>query len=171
MPWLKGDVMERVSILNYAYEPMYFVNWQEAVGDIYSGRAEIVEEHDSLRIGVMDGNVISSIPFPKVVRFKTGVPSAKLFERKRTKFNRKDLYIRDNGTCQYCQVKLQEGHWQMDHVFPSSKGGETCWENCVVSCPSCNSKKGNKLLSDTNMTLLNPPTVPKAKPAMASRKN
>ena len=162
--------MDRVAIFNFAYEPIYFANWQDAVSDVYSGRAEVIEEHETLRIGVMDGDTLSSIALPKVVRFKTGIPNAKLYEKKKVKFNRNDLYARDGGKCQYCSVHLQKDHWTMDHIFPSSKGGETSWENCVVSCMQCNSKKGNKLLSETNMILLSIPSIPKIANALFSRK-
>lgn len=160
----------RVEILSYTYEPLYTTSWQEAVGDIFSGRAEVVEEHEHLRIGVMDGNFLSSIALPKVVRFKTGIPPGKILLRKKLKFNRNDLFHRDNGKCQYCDIHLTKDVATIDHVLPVSKGGTTTWDNCVLCCKSCNSKKGNKLLSETHMFLRVQPKEPKYSMQLAQTK-
>ena len=45
----------------------------------------------------------------------------------------------------------------IDHVIPRSKGGEDTWDNLVVACASCNVKKGDKLLEQTNMKLARKP--------------
>ena len=150
---------ERVEILSFAYEPLYYADWQTAISDVYSGRAEIIEEHETLRIGVMEGGKLSSIAFPKIVRFKAGAP-IKFYNKNKVRFNRSDLYLRDCGTCQYCEKKLSRESATIDHVIPRSKGGQTTWENCVISCSDCNTKKGNKSLSETNMRLLKIPSRP-----------
>ena len=41
----------------------------------------------------------------------------------------------------------------MDHVIPKSKGGKTDWNNLVVSCSRCNTKKSDSLLGETNLKL------------------
>lgn len=76
-------------------------------------------------------------------------------------FNRRYLYERDSYTCQYCGKKPGSSELTIDHVIPKSHGGKTTWENCVVACVSCNVKKSNILLENTNMTLLNKPAKPK----------
>ena len=48
-------------------------------------------------------------------------------------------------------------HSHIDHVIPRSKGGEDSWDNLVVACASCNVKKGDKLLEQTNMKLARKP--------------
>lgn len=48
------------------------------------------------------------------------------------------------GKCSYCPNPGSS----MDHVVPLSRGGAHSKENIVVACLSCNSLKGNKLLSE-----------------------
>lgn len=151
--------MERVEILSFAYEPLYYADWQTAISDVFSGRAEIIEEHETLRIGVMDGDKLSSIALPKIVRFKSGLPT-RFYNKNKVKFSRNDLFLRDSGACQYCERKLAREEATVDHVVPRSKGGQTSWDNCVICCAECNTKKGNKFLSETNMRLLKIPGRP-----------
>ena len=162
--------MERVEVLSYTYESLYFDDWQNAISDVVAGRAEIIEEHETLRIGVMDGERISSIAFPKIVRFKSGIPGAKFYAKTKVKFSRYDLYIRDLGMCQYCECKVSKDAATIDHVIPRSKGGPTTWENCVLSCERCNTKKANKLLSEISMNLVSIPIAPKQSPQFKGRR-
>ena len=67
------------------------------------------------------------------------------------------IYKRDRNTCQYCGSTTR---LTIDHVLPRSRGGEDSWENLVVACSSCNTKKGNKLLEHTNMRLVRQPRAP-----------
>ena len=59
-------------------------------------------------------------------------------------FNRKSLYKRDKNTCQYCGEKKIIDELSLDHVIPKCQGGITTWENIVVACISCNSKKAGR---------------------------
>ena len=77
-------------------------------------------------------------------------------------FSRRNLYIRDNMTCQYCGAQPGSEDLSIDHVVPKSKGGKSTWENCVLACVDCNFKKADKTLKAANMKLR---TVPK-QPAM-----
>jgi hypothetical protein len=62
---------------------------------------------------------------------------------------KRQVLVRDLRTCAYCLGFADS----IDHVHPRSKGGENTWENLVAACKPCNHKKGNKLLSETNMKL------------------
>lgn len=79
----------------------------------------------------------------------------------RNSFNRRMLFKRDNYTCQYCGRKPGSEELNIDHVLPRSRGGLTTWENCVLSCVECNSRKADKLLKDTNMILAKTPQKPR----------
>lgn len=46
---------------------------------------------------------------------------------------------RDGYQCRYCGKK--HGPFELDHVYPESKGGETILENLVVACKKCNREK------------------------------
>jgi len=43
---------------------------------------------------------------------------------------------------------------------PRSCGGVSSWENCVLACIACNSKKGNKSLREIGYTLKKKPRKP-----------
>jgi hypothetical protein len=46
--------------------------------------------------------------------------------------------------CEYCQSaeSLMGVTFEVDHVIPTSTGGETILDNLCLSCPSCNRYKG-----------------------------
>lgn len=46
-------------------------------------------------------------------------------------------------SCRYCG-DLCEKNYEIDHFVPICKGGRHEIENLVISCPSCNRKKGKK---------------------------
>jgi len=54
---------------------------------------------------------------------------------------RKRILDRDGYRCRYCGSKLAPFH--IDHVYPFSKGGESTFDNLVVSCQICNLRKHN----------------------------
>ncbi len=57
---------------------------------------------------------------------------------------------RQKGKCYYRHIKLGKGRdsWNGDHLVPLSRGGTNYISNIVISCPSCNFKKGNKMLHE-----------------------
>ena len=75
-------------------------------------------------------------------------------------FSRRGLLQRDRFTCQYCRAHLGRADLTIDHVLPSSRGGETTWENCVLACASCNCKKGNRTPDEAGMPLRRAPRRP-----------
>lgn len=71
------------------------------------------------------------------------------------------LYRRDNGRCGYCGAALGQREATIDHIIPKSQGGKTTWENVVLACQKCNSKKDNKTPHQAEMTLRVKPYNPK----------
>lgn len=98
--------------------------------------------------------------------FRLMVPEVILLTRyhrippRAVKFNRRNIYIRDNFTCQYCGCKPGREDLTIDHVHPRSRGGRSEWENVVLACQRCNAKKGSRLLEEAPMNLLRPPRKP-----------
>ncbi len=58
---------------------------------------------------------------------------------------REYLLEKYNHVCVYCGKTNVP--FEIDHVFPKSKGGSNRISNLVLSCHSCNQKKGNKPIS------------------------
>jgi 5-methylcytosine-specific restriction endonuclease McrA len=75
-------------------------------------------------------------------------------------FSRRNLYKRDDYTCQYCGIKPGTKELTIDHVVPSSRGGKSSWKNCVLACVDCNSKKANRLPHEAHMKLRKEPKQP-----------
>lgn len=75
--------------------------------------------------------------------------------------NNKILFKRDRNICAYCGNRFSSSILTRDHVVPISRGGKDEWMNVVTSCPSCNHKKGNRLLEEIpDMDLLYVPYIP-----------
>lgn len=66
---------------------------------------------------------------------------------------RTNIWLRDSKKCAYCGVELEYSASTVDHVIPTAKGGKHKWDNIAISCKSCNNKKGDKYLEDTDLRL------------------
>ena len=72
--------------------------------------------------------------------------------------NRRNLLLRDEHCCQYCGVHAAPAELTIDHVIPVSRGGNPgSWENQVVACKRCNSRKANHLPGEVHLRLRRPP--------------
>jgi len=121
--------------------------------------------NDWLNLPIEDGDnyvqtVNAKIKIPKVIILSKydKVP------KKRPRFSQKNIWIRDNFTCQYTGKKLRPGEGNIDHVVPKSRGGETAWENCVLACRKVNAKKADSTPEEVGLKLLKPPEPPKELP-------
>ena len=83
------------------------------------------------------------------------------------RFNRKNLFARDNHQCQYCGRNEPTHKLSLDHVVPRSHGGPTTWENIVCCCLRCNSRKGGRTPKQARMKLLSRPMKPRFNPLLA----
>ncbi len=84
-------------------------------------------------------------------------------------FTRRNLFLRDDFTCQYCGHRCACDRLSIDHVTPRSRGGRTSWENCVLACVSCNARKADRPLKESGLRLLRAPTRPRWTPYLNLR--
>lgn len=84
--------------------------------------------------------------------------------KKRPKFTAKNIWLRDNGICQYSGKKLSPNEANIDHVLPKSRGGLTNWTNCVLTHKEINAKKADKTPEESGLKLLRKPVAPKELP-------
>ena len=146
----------RTLVLDQGYQPHRVVSWQRAVSMVFGGKVEVVEEYDEdIR------SVSVTIKMPAVVRILSRVR-----KRKGVKFSRVNVATRDDFRCQYCGNKHPLGQLNYDHVVPRSQGGRTEWENIVMACYPCNSRKGARTPKQAGMQLLKTPVKPKWLPAV-----
>ncbi len=75
----------------------------------------------------------------------------KLMARKRLEDNihrvftekqKREIFLRDKGTCQSCGKAVSLREYEVDHIIPYSKGGPTTIENGQCLCRACNRRKG-----------------------------
>jgi 5-methylcytosine-specific restriction endonuclease McrA len=121
------------------------------MGMILGGKAEILENGRGF---VRSAD--RSWPIPSVIRLEYLVRRP----LPRVRLCRKEIFRRDDYTCQYCGK--QTHNLTMDHVVPRHRSGEHVWENLVSACPSCNRHKGGKTLDQARMQLLHKPSEPRA---------
>lgn len=55
---------------------------------------------------------------------------------------------RDNETCYLCGRWVSVHDVSLDHVVPLSKGGSHTYDNVRLAHKDCNSKKGDRLMSE-----------------------
>ncbi len=145
---------EPVLVLNANFEPINVCSTRRAIGLILSGKADMV----------VNGRghihtVAQLLPRPSVIRLEMQVHRP----RPHVKLTRREVFRRDNYTCQYCGRR--DGGLTVDHVVPRHLGGEHTWTNVVAACPACNHRKGGRRLEESHMALHQPPREP---PASAS---
>jgi len=132
-----------VLVLNSSYEPINVTNWKRAVVLLLKQKAQALSKRVIRLVNYV------KLPLSKIISHK---PSRSM------------IYKRDRNSCQYCGATRD---LTIDHVIPKCRGGEDTWENLVVACISCNSKKSNSLLSNTDMKLLRTPRAPHNKMQIA----
>jgi 5-methylcytosine-specific restriction endonuclease McrA len=144
-----SGTLGRTLVLNATYEPLSVVSFRRAVVLVLKEKAEIVHEGDeAIRSERLEMRVPSVIRLRRFVRvpYRTRVP-----------LSRRAVFVRDGHRCQYCDGAAES----LDHVVPTSRGGEHVWENVVACCRRCNSAKEDRLLHETDLKLSRHPRAPK----------
>jgi 5-methylcytosine-specific restriction endonuclease McrA len=147
----------RTLLLNSTYEPLKVISWQRAITLLWLGKVEVIRSYDrDIR------SVTFKIQMPAVVRL------LRFIRRKRPQisFSRRNLFARDQSTCQYCGKGHETGELTYDHVIPRSHGGRTDWSNIVTCCVACNRRKGGRTPEQAGMRLLRPPRRPESLPGI-----
>ncbi len=179
---LDGSVL----VLNRFYMAIHVVSVRRALVLLYRDLAEVIDveagqylnysfEHwielsslmaEEASFNADDDEIIHSVSFairvPRVLRLLEydKVPKQTL------RFNRRNLFARDDYTCQYCAKVLPLSQLSFDHVVPRSRGGATSWDNVVSCCLICNGKKGDRLPHEAGLKLLKKPVRPKQNPLL-----
>ena len=58
--------------------------------------------------------------------------------------NINDILQLSKNSCYWCDCKILNNNYHLDHYISLSKGGIHTIDNIVISCPSCNLRKSNK---------------------------
>ena len=109
------------------------------------------------------GTSRGQIRIPRVVQLVT----YDRMPRSAVRLTRRNIFLRDAHTCQYCGRQATTRDLNLDHVMPRSRGGPMSWENVVCSCRVCNLRKGGRTPAEANMRLLRKPVRPRWSPILA----
>src|SRR5258706_16428683 len=135
-----------VLVLNANFEPINICNTRRAIGLMLSGKAALIAN------GRGEIQTVSqSFPRPSVIRLEHMIHRP----RPHIKLTRREVFRRDNYTCQYCG--RHDGSLTVDHVIPRHLGGQHTWTNVVAACPPCNHRKGGRKVEESHMHLTHIP--------------
>jgi 5-methylcytosine-specific restriction endonuclease McrA len=179
-PGLQASVLA----LNRQYSPVHVISARRAFCLLYKGLAEVIAqdaggfqsydfaswlECSLVQLELGDAEEDDWI---QTVRFEIRVPRVvRLLRYERTprnsvKFNRRNVFLRDEFMCQYCGRRYGGHRLSLDHVLPKSRGGPTNWENIVCCCLDCNVRKGGRTPPEAGMRLIRPPRKPARNPVL-----
>lgn len=139
-------VFHKVLVLNSTYGPINITSWRRAMVLMYKGKANGIEYNGSMING--------KYRLPEVIKLSRYVPLPFM----EIVLSRKNIYLRDNHTCQYCGKN--GGNMTLDHIIPKSRGGRETWDNMVVCCARCNNRKGDQTVEGAGMKLMTVPYRP-----------
>jgi 5-methylcytosine-specific restriction endonuclease McrA len=150
----------RCLVLNADYSPLIIVDWKKAITWSLTSNSNM-EVVDFYKDDFIQGASCKKFPIPSVMRCKIYYK----LNSQRVNFSRKNIFIRDNFSCQYCGIDMAQASLTYDHIIPKSiwdrkNGSPTNWTNIVTACVKCNNKKGNRTPEQAKMKLLNDPYIP-----------
>ena len=102
---------------------------------VYLDQADVLEYYSDWHVH----SPSVTLQVPSVLVSRTYVKTSRS-----VKFNKTNLCIRDDYTCQYCHKVFDHKQLTMEHVLPRCRGGKTTWGNIVCACVSCNTAKGSR---------------------------
>jgi len=145
------SMLEDVLVLNANFEPLNICGMHRAIGMLVCNKASMVLNGR----GVIK-TAKNAYPRPSVIRLNYMIKRP----RPQVKLTRREVFRRDNYTCQYCGRRTSD--LTIDHVIPRRLGGQHEWNNVVTACSYCNHKKGGRIPQEANMTLKHQPYEPPA---------
>ncbi len=137
--------------LDSAFKPIEIISWEEAFVLTWLKKAYAVEYSDKWVHSATKKFQIPSV----IVLFR--YIDEKFFTLPCT---RKNILVRDENRCQYCNNIFREPELTVDHVIPRSKGGKSVWDNVVAACKPCNQKKRDFLVENSPVSLIRLPKKP-----------
>lgn len=166
---------QKTLVLNRSWHAIHVTTVRRALAMLYRDAARVVtpetfEMHDFDSWAELSAHRRRSGPAVTGVRLRLRIPEVIVLNGydgvpvRRVSFSRRNIYKRDNYTCQYCGKRYGTEDLSIDHVVPRSRGGRLSWTNCVIACLACNVRKGNRTLEEAGMRLISTPKKPDWKP-------
>ncbi len=149
-------------ILNQDYTALTIIGWKRAICQQIIGKEMIGEGIRALEY-YKDKYILSTggDQYPVMA---VAVTNRYIKMHRIVPLCKKNLLLRDNSTCQYCNTEVRGRNGTVDHVVPRShfknKNDSNTWDNLVISCHQCNNKKGSRTPKQAGMKLLREPKIP-----------
>lgn len=135
----------------------------------FRGKIEIVkaEEGKYIHAGMSRDGITFKMPAPLIVRLLNFFGYK--YKKDRIAYSDEAVYRRDNNICQYWhynngkkfKYRCTMDELTIDHIVPSSKGGNTSFDNCVCACRNCNEViKRNRTPHEAGLELIRKPFEP-----------
>jgi 5-methylcytosine-specific restriction endonuclease McrA len=175
----RADLLERATlVLNRSWRPVHVTTVRRALCMVFRDAARIVCP-ETLAVYEFVDWIDQPIPAQAQTIRSPSVrilaPEVILLSRynrvpcHEAPFTRRNLFLRDDYTCQYCGKRSGSNLLSVDHVHPRSRGGSTTWENCVLACVGCNARKADQTPKEAGLRLLRKPERPRWTPYLNLR--
>ncbi len=160
-------------VLNESWIAIHTVPVRHALRLLFTGAARAIqpETYEAHEFHTWaDLAVTPEEPCIRTVKLRLKVPEVIVLTRYNglpdpaAVFTRRNLFRRDQNTCQYCGRRPGTSELSIDHVLPRSRGGRSSWENCVLSCMECNRRKGSRTPTEAGLRLIRRPAKPRWSP-------
>ena len=97
-------------------------SWQDAVKAVFGGKVTVVDVYPDITIRAAS----LEIPLPSVIALTDYVS----LKNQRPAFTRRNVFLRDQYKCQYCNDRFHTADLSLDHVHPRCMGGQLTWYVC-----------------------------------------
>lgn len=171
---MESLLKRKVLVLNKGWCPVKIITVRKAINLLFSEykngdpKAKIVSVNDFSTYTYEEWMNKKEIDLNNIIHSSNNIfeiPEIILLTRydkipnKSITFSKTAIFKRDEGQCMYCGIEIKNNK-SIEHIIPSSRGGQTNWLNCVASCLKCNSKKSNRTPEEAGMKLLKQPYIP-----------
>jgi len=177
-----ATLQSSVLVLNHHFTAVHVTTARRAFSLLWKNTAEVVRWNDSAcatydfhswkELSQIREVFDMSDEWVRTVSFEIAVPRIirllfyDKFPKQEIKFNRRNIYARDRGRCQYCGKRFPTSELTLDHVTPRSRGGISVWHNIVCACIACNNRKAGRTPREAGMALVHKPVKPRSNPVI-----
>lgn len=151
------ETAEVISLDEGRFNSYNFESWKDV--SLYKVKLALPDEDHTSWVKTIS----YEIEVPKIIRllFYDKLPQSNV------KFNRRNIFARDENRCQYCGQRFPSSELSLDHIVPKAYKGKTNWTNIVCACTECNKKKGGRTPEQAGMKLIRKPIKPKHSPILS----
>jgi hypothetical protein len=158
-----------VLVLNKMWMPIRVITTIRALKLLFAEKAFVVNVDDYVvfnwtdwqKLSVADGEeAIMTTQAPVKIPEVIVLAHYDKLPKKGLKLTKRNIFLRDDFTCQYTGAKVSTKTADIDHVIPKSRGGRTSWDNLVVCSKEVNRRKADKTPDEAGLKLLKQPCKP-----------